>query len=54
VRALGGAGSDELRAKNWAYSGAATCWFGYEHARYLTMMIWLPGLWKLVRAILIE
>jgi hypothetical protein len=54
VCALGGAGSDEIWGKNWTFSGATACWFGYEHERYLTMMIWLPGLLKLVRAILIE
>jgi hypothetical protein len=54
VRALGGARSDEIWAKNWTFSGAVTCWFGYEHERYLTVVICLPGLLKLVGAILIR
>jgi hypothetical protein len=54
VCALGGAGSDEIWAKNWTFSGAARCWLGYEHERYLTMTIVLPGLLKLVGAILIR
>jgi hypothetical protein len=54
VRALGGAGSDEIWGKNWPFSSATACWFGYQHEPYLTMVICLPALLKLVRAILIK